>query len=374
MSATESRRRYPWGATAATLAVLVAVSVTLWRYPSTELVVFHCVWIGLAMVALRAPSPRLQSWVLVGFVTGLATIIEVQDVRKGNEGLEGLVELPLDLVAFVGLVYLARRHRHALAAEHDAAVTEHRINENQRAFFANASHGLRTPITVARGHAQLVLQDATDPSTRADVAVILDELERLTKATDRILKLSVANQLNPQHQQQVEVDALIRSTVERWRPAAPRQWSGEPNCPGLTIRAERESLTEAIDALIDNAVAATAPGGAITVGSQIVDGMVVLSVTDDGPGVEAIDTERLFEPFARGPRRAAQAAGGTGLGLAIVRAVAASHGGEATMRTTPGRGTTVSITIPCPPSVSKDRSSLDRPGTVPCAASGPPLG
>ena len=356
MSATGSRRRFAWGATAATLALLVAAVATLWRYPNTELVIFHGVWIGLAVVALRTASPRFQSWALVGFVTGLATIIEINDVRAGTEGLESLFEILLDLVAFVALVYLARRHRQALAVEHEAAVAEHHHNERQRAFFANASHALRTPITVARGHAQLVLQEPMTPSARADVAVILEELERLTKATDRILSLSVAGQLDPQRHQPVEVDELVRSTVERWQPAAPRKWSAEPRCAGLTIVADREALTEALDALIDNALAATWPGGAITVGGRIEGDTVVLSVADDGLGVEGVDAERLFDAFERGPRRAWQTASGTGLGLAIVRAIAVAHGGEATMHSKPGLGTTVRITIPCNPTASKHQA------------------
>ena len=355
MSVTGSQRRFAWGATAATVALLVAVLITLWRYPSTELVFFHCVWIGLAVVALRTPSPRLQSWALVGFVTGLAVVIEVNDVRSGTEGLESLVEILLDLVAFVALVYLARRHRQALAAEHEAAVAEHHHNERQRAFFANASHALRTPITVARGHAQLVLFDMASPTARADVAVILEELERLTKATDRILRLSVAGKLDPQRHQPVEVDELVRSTVERWRPAAPRMWSAEPKCPGVTILADQEALTEALDALIDNALAATWPGAAITVGCRTEGDMVVLSVTDTGLGVDGVDTEHLFDAFERGPRRAGQTASGTGLGLAIVRAIAVAHGGEATMHCTPGLGTTVRITMPCNPAAPKHR-------------------
>ncbi len=176
--------------------------------------------------------------------------------------------------------------------------------------------------------------------------MILEELERLTKATDRILKLSVAGELDPQRHQPVEVDELVRSTVERWRPAASRMWSAEPDCAGLTILADREALTEALDALIDNALAATWPGGAITVGDHIEGDMVVLSVTDDGRGVEGIDIDHLFDAFERGPRRASQAAGGTGLGLAIVRAIAEAHGGQATMHSTPGLGTTVTIALP----------------------------
>jgi signal transduction histidine kinase len=322
------------------------VLVTLWNYPSTELVIFHCVWIGLAVLALRKPSPRLHSWALVSVVTGLAVIIEVHDVRSGTEGVESLVEIMLDLVAFVALVYLARSHGRALALEHEAAVTEHHRNERQRAFFANASHALRTPITVAHGHAELVLHDTTSVSARADLEVIIDELDRLARATDRILRLSVAGKLDPQRHLPVEVDELVRSTIERWAPAAPRAWAAEPHCPGLLIMADPEALTEALDALVDNALSATWPGGAITIRSQIDGDNVVLSVSDDGLGVEGIDPSHLFDPFQQGPRRSRHGSGGTGLGLAIVRAIANAHGGEAAMHSSPGLGATVTITLP----------------------------
>ena len=230
MWVTGSRRKFAWGARAAAFAVLVVVLATLWRYPSTELVIFHCVWIGLAVVALRAPSPRAHSWALVGVVTGLALVIEMSDVRNGTEGLESIVEIGLDLVAFLALVYLASRHREALAAEHAAAVAEHaaavaehRRNDRQRAFFANASHALRTPITVAQGHAELAMQDTISPSARSDLAVVLEELERLTAASYRILQLSVAGKFDGQVRQPVDIDELVRTTIDRWRPAALRR-------------------------------------------------------------------------------------------------------------------------------------------------------
>lgn len=347
MSATESRRRFPW-TTAAPIVALVAVLAMLWQYPSAELVAFQAVWIGLALASLRTSSPRLQSWAVVGFVTALAIVIEIDDVRSGSEGFENLIEIVLDLAAFIALVMLARRHSRALAFEHEAAAIELRRNERQRIFYVNASHALRTPITVARGHAEMAFRETTCPSVRDDVMVVLDELERLTRATDRILRLSVVGETDPVRKELVDVDELIRSTVERWRPTAPRVWSAHAGCGGLEILADREALTEALDALIDNAQAATQPGGAIEIRGEVEGSAVVLSVIDDGPGIEGIDLPQLFDPFQIGPRYSWQASSGTGLGLAIVRAIARAHGGEATMYSTLGKGgITVSITLPC---------------------------
>jgi cell cycle sensor histidine kinase DivJ len=114
--------------------------------------------------------------------------------------------------------------------------------------------------------------------------------------------------------------------------------------------------------LIDNAVGATWPGGAIAICSHLDNDMVVFSVVDDGLGVDGLDTEHLFDAFERGPRRSWQTAGGTGLGLAIVRAIAAAHGGEATMHSSPGLGTTVRITVPWNAGAAQQRlASAQRP-------------
>ncbi|MEA3184550.1 MAG: two-component system, cell cycle sensor histidine kinase DivJ, partial [Ilumatobacteraceae bacterium] len=107
-----------------------------------------------------------------------------------------------------------------------------------------------------------------------------------------------------------------------------------------------EQLTEALDALVENALLATTDGGSIVVRAETDSDSIVLSVADDGRGVDGIALHLLFEPFEQGPQRSTGSAQGTGLGLAVVRAVAVAHGGEATMESVPGVGTVVRITMP----------------------------
>ena len=335
---------------------LAAVVASLWQHPGAELVLFHAVWICLALIALGTSSERLHVWTFVAFVGGLALVVEVDDLRTNYEVADTFVELLLDVPAFLALVVLARRNQRLLAAEHEAAVVEQRRNERQGAFFANASHALRTPITIARGHAEMALHATTDPGARADLDVVLDELDRLTRATEKNLRLSLAGEAHAQHLAPVDVHELVRTTVGRWGPTAPRTWKAHTvGAPCLTL-ADPEQLTEALDALVENAVLATAPGGAISVSSEVGANSIVLSVVDDGHGVDAAEVDRLFEPFEQGPRHANNAAG-TGLGLAVVRAVANAHHGDVRMVSAPDAGTTVSITLP-----RRDASREHSPG------------
>ncbi|HSB85633.1 MAG TPA: HAMP domain-containing sensor histidine kinase [Ilumatobacteraceae bacterium] len=361
MSATASPRRFRW-ATAATVAVLVAVLAIFWRYPGAELVVFHAVWVGLAVLNLRTESPRLHSWVLVGVVTALAVVTALEDVLSGDEGLEILILIVIDLIAFAALVWLAGQHRRAVAIERGAALAEHTRNDRQRAFFANASHALRTPITIARGHAEMALRDTVNPAVKLDLVVVLDELDRLTRATERILKLSVVGSRDHPRMHRVDVDALIRATIERWRPTAPRRWEAT-GCGGCWVFGDLEELTEALDALIDNSLQATAPGGRINLRSQLEGQTVTVSIDDDGTGIADADPAHLFDPFQQG-RRQGQMPRGTGLGLAIVRAIARAHGGDAAIESTPGAGTTVRLTFPSAPAPRPRASNGPEPVTT----------
>jgi signal transduction histidine kinase len=328
------------------LVALVLFVVTLWRYPEAELVLFHLVWIALAIVAMRASSERFHVWILVCFVAGLAIAVEIDDLRTRFEVFDTLVELSLDLPGFVALVVLGHRQRRLLITERAAAAADQRRHERQRAFFANAAHALRTPITIARGHTELAMRAISDPVVRADLAVALDELDRLTRAAERNIKLSIVGDLDRDQMRVVDTAELVRTTVERWRPTADRSWSAEARGSSTEVVADPEQLTEALDALIENAVLATTGGDSITVRSEGTADTVVLSVIDTGCGVEDIDPEFLFEPFEQGPNRPGTARGGTGLGLAVVRAVAIAHGGTASMESAAGEGATVRITLP----------------------------
>ena len=343
--------------TITTLVVVVIGIVTLWQYPGAELILFHAVWIALALVMLRTSPSRTHVWILVAFVVGLAVIVAVDDLRTHYEELDTLVELFLDLPAFVAVIVLARRQRRFLVAEREAAVAEQLRNIRQRAFFSNASHALRTPLTVARGHTELALQATTDPEVRADLIVVLEEIDRLTRAAERNLRLSIAGEVDHQQLQPVDVHELARTTVERWRPAAHRAWSAVATGPDCEILVDPEQLTEAMDAVIENAVLATTEGGSIVVRSEVDSDSIVLSVTDDGCGFGESEPIQLFEPFEQGPNQSPLAPRGTGLGLAVVRAIAIAHGGSAQMENDHDSGTVVRITLPR----SKDKSPASNP-------------
>jgi signal transduction histidine kinase len=332
---------------AAVLAALGMALAVLWQRPRAELVLFHAVWIALALVAMRVSfdRPRVLVWMCL-LVGAMAVVTEIDDLRTHHASVETLVELLLDLPAFVAVILFARRQARLLEAEHENAVLEQYRYERQREFFANAAHALRTPITIARGHTELALQNSVDPAVQADLTVALDELDRLTRAAARSLRLSAVGEIDRHSFQSVDTSALVLATVERWKPTAPRDWSSQTPRERVAVLGDSEQLIEALDAMIENAVLATRAGDSIVVRSEVSADDVVLSVIDDGCGIDGIDPAQLFEPYEQGPRHVARSSGGTGLGLAVVRAVAVAHGGRATIESTAGEGTTVRIILP----------------------------
>lgn len=212
----------------------------------------------------------------------------------------------------------------------------------QRAFVADAGHELRTPITIVRGHLELM---GDDPDDRAEtVAIVTDELERMTRLVEDLLLLAKAEQPDFLHEEPVVLSHLTADVLAKAGPLGDRGWRLDAS-DDATFDADPQRLTQAWLNLARNAVEHTAPGDEIGIGSSIADGQVRLWVRDTGAGIDPADRDRIFERFARGatgPRRTE----GAGLGLSIVRAIAAAHGGTIELESTPGEGSTFTIVLP----------------------------
>ncbi|WP_007515177.1 MULTISPECIES: sensor histidine kinase [Pseudofrankia] len=209
----------------------------------------------------------------------------------------------------------------------------------QRAFVDDAGHELRTPITIIRGHLELL---GDDPDERAEtIPLVLDELDRMSRMVDDLLVLAKAEQPDFLRRQPVDLAVFTTDLFVKARALAPRAWRLEGVGDGRLL-ADRQRLTQALLQLAQNATQQTGAGGAIGIGSAVDDDIARFWVTDSGPGVAPADRARIFERFARGvPTRPPSAAGGgAGLGLAIVRAIATAHGGAVRVSGEPGEGAT----------------------------------
>lgn len=213
----------------------------------------------------------------------------------------------------------------------------------QRELLDDAGHELRTPITIVRGH--LELMDADDPADRAETRnLVLDELDRMGRLVDDLLTLAKSGRPDFLRIEPVDLTALVEDVHGKARALAPRRWELAARAGG-TLGADRHRLTQALVQLADNAAKHTGPGDRVTVGSSRQDGTVRLWVADTGSGVRPDDVERIFERFARGSDRG-RGADGSGLGLAIVRAIAEAHGGRVSVSSRPGDGATFTLEVP----------------------------
>ena len=226
-----------------------------------------------------------------------------------------------------------------------------RVEEVRRDFVANVSHELKTPVGGLALLAEAVLDAHDDPEAVIRFAKRMQvESTRLTRLVQEIVDLSrlqVADTLT--EPQLVDLSAAAREAVERSRlPAEGKRIEiALVESPGADVWGEPELLTTAIRNLIGNAIAYSDNGTRVTVKvSAVGDDVVSVAVTDQGQGIPLGDQQRIFERFYRVDGARSRATGGTGLGLAIVKHVCANHGGEATVWSEPGRGSTFTMRLP----------------------------
>jgi signal transduction histidine kinase len=212
----------------------------------------------------------------------------------------------------------------------------------QRSFVSDASHELRTPITIVRGHLELL---GDDPEERREtVALVTDELDRMSRFVDDLLLLAKAERDDFLRIDELELGALTDELMDKAVALGRRRWQlarrGE-----ATMVADRQRLTQAVMGLAQNAVQHTKEDDVISIGTTVDGDEAHLWVRDSGPGIPRSDQARIFERFARASasRRRSE---GAGLGLAIVRAIAEAHGGRVELDSRPGAGATFTIVVP----------------------------
>jgi two-component system OmpR family sensor kinase len=233
----------------------------------------------------------------------------------------------------------------------------------QRSFVDDAGHELRTPITIVRGHLELL---DVDPDERAEtVALVTDELDRMSRIVDDLLLLAKLEQPDFLRLEQVEVEPFTLELFAKAKALGAGGWQLGDTAVGPIV-ADPQRLTQAVMNLARNALEHGGRDTTITLGSPRVEpattgtgtvgaenvavaaGEVAFWVTDTGPGIAPGEQEAIFERFARGGdgRRRSE---GAGLGLAIVRAVAEAHGGRVTLDSRPGAGSRFAVVIPTSP-------------------------
>ena len=226
----------------------------------------------------------------------------------------------------------------------------------QRRFVDDASHELRTPLTIVRGQLEL-LEDDPD-QRRATVALVLDELTRMSRMVEDLIVLARYEQPDFLTLSTVNVGVLTDELYAKVTALAQREWSLDVRGRGIIV-ADRQRLTQAILQLADNAVRYSVDDRPIAIGSSVAGGEARFWIRDHGPGIAPREQTAIFERSQRGA--ATGRMDGSGLGLPIVKAIAEAHHGRVEIESRPGAGSRFTIVVPVDEPQSEPESTPKRP-------------
>ena len=247
----------------------------------------------------------------------------------------------------VRVARLGSRYILLLADDRTEAV---RLEQVRRDFVANISHELKTPIGAISVLAEALQSAADEPEqVRHFSARLTSEASRLARLTQDIIDLSRLQAAEiVQHAERVSIDHVVASAVDENRVLAESR--SIELATGKRSRAvvfgDESLLTTAVHNLISNAVRYSPEKSRVGIGARVHDGVVEITVTDQGPGIPPDDLDRVFERFYRVDPARSRTTGGTGLGLAIVKHAVQNHGGEVRAWSKPGSGSTFTIRLP----------------------------
>ena len=238
-----------------------------------------------------------------------------------------------------------------LAASFNALLSRLDLSfESMRRFVADASHELRTPLSIIRGEADVALShDRSAAEYRESLAIVLDESRRLSRLVDDLLNLARADagRLKLQSEEFYLNDLLAECCRSVQSLAAARGIALECRpAEDAPFRGDEELLRRLVMNLLDNAIRYTPPGGNVSAALEAHDSQLCIRIADTGVGISPTAAPHVFERFYRADTARSRQDGGFGLGLAIVKWIAESHHGDVALATTPGAGSTFTVTLP----------------------------
>jgi two-component system, OmpR family, sensor kinase len=226
-----------------------------------------------------------------------------------------------------------------LAHVESALDQRHRSELQIRQFVADASHELRTPLSTIHGYAELSRR--TTPADPDQLATAMSKVEgeatRMSALVEDMLLLARLDAGRPLERDDVDLTKLVLETVIDARVVGPEhKWALDLPDEPVVVPGDEHRLHQVVTNLTNNARRHTPPGTTVTVGARADGDEVVLSVTDDGPGMPDGLESRVFERFTRGDSSRTRGSGGAGLGLSLVQAISAAHHGTVSVESRPG--------------------------------------
>jgi two-component system OmpR family sensor kinase len=339
-------------ASSQTVAVAIPMSDvdnTLDTLSMFELIIGAGVLVILAGVGYLAVRRSLRPLIDVEITAeAIANGDLTQRIPAGDSRTE-VGRLSKALNAMLAQIEAAFRSREA--SEQQARASESRM----RRFVTDAGHELRTPLTSIRGFAELYRIGGIEQ--RADVDQMMRRVEaestRMGLLVDDLLLLARLDQKRPLERESVDVGAIVRDAVVDAHAVAPVRdivASIDDEAAHARVVGDEPRLRQVVANLMSNALTHTPETAAINLALRIEnqddETSLVLVISDTGPGLSALDAERVFERFYRVESSRTRSNGGSGLGLSIVAALVAAHGGDVSLDTAEGAGCTFRVRLP----------------------------
>jgi signal transduction histidine kinase len=337
----------------------------LGAYALSSLLTFFNVWVT-ARLMFASRHDLLLATILLIFASGIAMALglffssaltdRIHLLNRAAQAVSrGELDVRIDPQGRDELATLARKFNEMTAQLQAAERKQHQLEDMRRDLIAWVSHDLQTPLASTRVIVEALADGViADPDTQSRyLATIQKNIRELSDLIDDLFQMSQldAGGLTLDSNPSSLVD-LLSDTLESFREQASRQGIElrASSAPGVDIvNMDTRRIGRVLNNLIGNALRYTPAGGRVSVVAEREARLVRIMVADTGEGITAEDLPYVFDRFYRGEKSRSRLTGGAGLGLAIARGIVAAHGGDISVESSPGRGTTFSFTLPDQP-------------------------